>query len=444
MNSHFKQTEIGDQNVTCELCIIGAGIAGLNALFVASKYLSKNDKVILVDKNPSLGGMWNETYGYVRLHQPHKMFTAGDIEWKINREPSYLASKHEVLTHFEHCIEFLRSKVTLIERYGWVYEQHTEVPSGDGYEAHIHCTADSPTRHSLLIKARRCIKAIGLNVPTNSPISLSSAKVNSVAPQDAHLFAEQMDESDKPIYIIGGGKTAMDTAHALLARYPQKEINLVVGKGTVFFNRNKVFPIGLKRWWGGTTSLDAFLDLALMFNGDNEAEVFDYFKKEYAVFLDERFERYLFGIMSVEENEAISKGVNEVLIEYMTDIVDADGQTTMLFRSGQSRVIESGSWVVNCTGYIMRKAQTHEPYLSANGTVVSIQPTSSIHFLTSFAASGSGFDGFASTGFDSTLNVCMRAGAAGESGEEAPLRSTGTSGLLISLRTFIFILSACF
>ena len=386
MNSPITQTDFDDQDVTYDLCIIGAGIAGLNALSVASKYLSKNDKVILVDRNPSPGGMWNETYDYVRLHQPHRMFTAGDIEWTLNRAPSYLASKPEVLAHFAHCIELLRTRVTLTERYGWVYERHTEVPSGDGFEVHIDCRAEPPAKQSLSIKARRCIKAIGLNVPTNGPISLSSVQVNSVAPQDARLFGEQMDASDKPIYIIGGGKTAMDTAHALMTRYPHKEINLVVGEGTVFFNRNKVFPTGLKRWWRGTTTLDAFLDLALRFNGDNEAEVFDYFKKKYAVLLDEQFERYLFGIMSVEENTAIAKGVNDVLVDYMSDVVDVDGQTTMLFKSGQSRAIDPGSWVVNCTGYILREAQAYEPYLSANGAVVSIQPTSGIHFLTTFAA----------------------------------------------------------
>jgi flavin-dependent dehydrogenase len=35
---------------TCDVCIVGAGLAGLNALFVASQYLSRDQKVILVDR----------------------------------------------------------------------------------------------------------------------------------------------------------------------------------------------------------------------------------------------------------------------------------------------------------------------------------------------------------------------------------------------------------
>jgi cation diffusion facilitator CzcD-associated flavoprotein CzcO len=46
---------------TCDLCIVGAGLAGLNALFVASQYLSRDQKVILVDRRPRVGGMWVDT-----------------------------------------------------------------------------------------------------------------------------------------------------------------------------------------------------------------------------------------------------------------------------------------------------------------------------------------------------------------------------------------------
>ncbi|HWS94142.1 MAG TPA: NAD(P)-binding protein [Mycobacterium sp.] len=65
---------------TCDVCIVGAGIAGLNALFAASRYLSRDQKVILIDRRARAGGMWVDVYSYVRLHQPHPMFTAGNIE----------------------------------------------------------------------------------------------------------------------------------------------------------------------------------------------------------------------------------------------------------------------------------------------------------------------------------------------------------------------------
>jgi cation diffusion facilitator CzcD-associated flavoprotein CzcO len=92
----------------CEVCIVGAGIAGLNALFVASQYLSRDQRVILVDRRERVGGMWVDTYPYVRLHQPHPMFTAGNIEWTLGRDRSYLATKGEVLDHFQHCLNVIK------------------------------------------------------------------------------------------------------------------------------------------------------------------------------------------------------------------------------------------------------------------------------------------------------------------------------------------------
>ena len=76
---------------------IGAGIGGLNALYVASRYLRDDQRVALVDKRHSIGGMWVDTYDYVRLHQPHPFFTTGDVKWTFGKEPSHLASKDEVL-----------------------------------------------------------------------------------------------------------------------------------------------------------------------------------------------------------------------------------------------------------------------------------------------------------------------------------------------------------
>ena len=68
---------------SCDVCVVGGGLAGLNALFVASRHLSRDQKVILVDRRERVGGMWVDTYPYVRLHQPHPMFTAGNIKWTL-------------------------------------------------------------------------------------------------------------------------------------------------------------------------------------------------------------------------------------------------------------------------------------------------------------------------------------------------------------------------
>lgn len=107
---------------TCDVCIVGAGIAGLNALFAASRYLSRDHKVILIDRRARVGGMWVDVYPYVRLHQPHPMFTAGNIEWTLGKDRSYLATKAEVLDHFRHCLDVIRERVQVDEYFGWEFQ----------------------------------------------------------------------------------------------------------------------------------------------------------------------------------------------------------------------------------------------------------------------------------------------------------------------------------
>lgn len=373
--------------ISCELCIIGAGVAGLNALFAASRYLGKRDRVVLIDQKPEVGGMWTETYDYVRLHQPYPMFTAGNIPWTLDKPRSYLPTKQEVLQHFQHCLDTLRQRVTLITYFGYSYDEHREIEVDGDWQVDIHChrTFDQKPLH---IRARRCAKAFGFDIPQNPPLTLSSQQVESVSPHDSAFLGPAMQESDKPIFVIGGGKTAMDTAHTLIEAFPGRPINMVIGQGCMFVNRNSGFPTGLKRWFGGVMPLENFIECALRFRGDNGAQVFDYFKETQALSLNENPRQFRIGIISEEEMGVIRAGLHNVLERYIADVVDEDGQPIMLFRNGERRPIEGGSWIVNCTGYLNRHHDQvpYEPYLSDNGAVVSVNTLSSIFYLTSFAA----------------------------------------------------------
>lgn len=88
-----------------DLVVVGAGIAGLNALYAAVQYLPKNARVLLIDQKAGAGGMWNTAYDYVRLHQPHPMFTVGDMKWAWNKPRDYLAKRDEVRDHLASSVQ---------------------------------------------------------------------------------------------------------------------------------------------------------------------------------------------------------------------------------------------------------------------------------------------------------------------------------------------------
>jgi len=193
--SAAKEPDVATER--CDVCIVGAGIAGLNALFVASRYLSRDQKIILVDRRQRVGGMWVDTYPYVRLHQPHPMFTAGNIEWTLGQDPSYLATKGEVLDHFEHCVEVIKRRVRVDEFFGWAVESHGET---DGI-VRISCRSSDGRR--MVVEAKRLIKAYGFEAKPNDPLEISSERILSVSPDFCDMRCDEMHASDTPVWIIG-------------------------------------------------------------------------------------------------------------------------------------------------------------------------------------------------------------------------------------------------
>jgi hypothetical protein len=368
---------------TCDVCIVGAGLAGLNALFVASQYLSRDQKVILIDRRRRVGGMWVDTYPYVRLHQPHGMFTAGNIKWTLGQERSYLATKGEVLDHFAYCLEVIKQRVRVDELFGWELQSEQEL---DG-KVQIICRSVDGTQ--VVVEAKRLIKAYGFRVTPNDPLEFSSARVQSVSPDSCDMRCGEIHASDAPVWIVGGGKTAMDTAHALITECPGREVNLVAGSGTFFLSRDRLLPVGARRWLRGTPVSNLARETARRFDGTNEGEVASWFRAEYGVWLTPETDNLLLGVLSEAENTTIGAGLNDVIMYYLVVVVvvvDRGAATELRFRSGATKAIAPGSWLVNCTGYVLKDDHPYEPYVSDSGAVVSIQARSATLHLTSLMA----------------------------------------------------------
>lgn len=370
------------EELSCDLCIAGAGIAGLNALFAATRHLSSQQRVVVVDRNSAPGGMWHTAYDYVRLHQPHPTFTAGNIAWAGGRDPSHLSSRDEVVAHLQRCFDVCSKSVAVEARFNHAYCSHEESASG----VEVNCVSVGPDARPLRIRAQRLVKAFGYDVQVNEPLPVQSQSVRSISPNSFDISSEELRASTAPIYVVGAGKTGMDTAYALITRYPKRKVRLVVGQGMLFLDRDLVFPTGHRRWWAGKTPFQVFLDLAQRFDGRNEHEVIGHMRREYMLSLVPDARHFMYGIISKNELVAIARGSDEIIKDYLVDVQDRDGRPTMLLRSGETRVIEPGSWLINCTGYLANRIPAYEPYLSSGGRVLSVGTSSVIHLLSTVTA----------------------------------------------------------
>jgi hypothetical protein len=367
-------------DIRADVCVVGAGIAGLNALWVASQYLGRNQVAVLVDRNERVGGMWVDTYDYVRLHQPHQFFTAGNITWTLDQPPEYLADKAEVLDHLQHCLDEIKKNVSVIELFGHELDSNEEV--GDA----VRVVCRGADGRSVTVVADRLIKASGLAVETNPALALSSASVHSVSPDFCDMRDGEIAQDSAPVWIVGGGKTAMDTTLALITAQPGRSVNLLAGSGTFFSRRDYFFATGGARWWRRVLADRYFTALADDFDGTNAQDVLDGAHRKFGLAVTERADRHVYGLLSDDEALRIRTGLDQARMDYLTDVVDTGDGVELCLRSGESLPIESGTWIVNCTGYLNGRAENvNEPYVSASGRTVVVGRTAMFGF-TSFGA----------------------------------------------------------
>jgi hypothetical protein len=365
---------------TSELVVVGAGIAGLNALAVAGRYLSPRDRVVLVDTRPRAGGMWVDTYDFVRLHQPHPIFTAGNIPWQLGKPASHLATRDEVLDHLRHCVDVVRGKVDLEERFGWEYVEHAE--AGGTVTVNVR----GPDGRVEALTTRRLIKAYGNDVLPSSPLSLSSSAVRSTTPEAlSGLIAERRGDSG-PVWIVGSGKTATDVALMLRRECPRRELDMVAGSGTMFSRRETFFPTGMRRWYAGTRINAMLRQVALRFDGANERDVAAWFADTYGIGPSPEPAYFFSAYLSDAECAEVRAAVRRIEPGHLDDVLDTSDGPAIVLRDGRSLPIPTGSWIVNCTGYLAQPRRPYEPFVSDTGRVLSIQLRSSVTGpFTSFA-----------------------------------------------------------
>jgi thioredoxin reductase len=384
-----KQTQVARAPTqtaeTYDLVVIGAGVAGLNALYAATQYLSKDARVLLIDQKQAAGGMWNTAYDYVRLHQPHPMFTVGDMRWDWHKPQGYLAKRDEVRTHLARAVEAVSKKVALETDFGQTVTTCAEHPVDAGHRARVTYHPNGTPAQTRTVEARRAIYASGLNYKVADPLPLSSDAVISTIPQN--LSETLAAHPDAPVFVVGGGKTGMDSVLATLERDADRKVSLINGRGTNFLNRTKYIPTGLARWTSGELISRLFRDLALNFDGDNEAHTVAHVRQNYSTDPNGSNGVFLYGLQSEDEQSRISRGLHTTHSDYLLDVRDTPDGPMMDLRGGQTEAVERGSIFVNCTGSFFRTTQMGDDVrcLSPHGTVLNISARDGFHFLTSVA-----------------------------------------------------------
>lgn len=267
------------RRIDAELVVVGAGYAGINAVYAACSHLAKGDTIAWIDPRMSIGGQWVDQYDYVTLHQPYETFNIAGRKWNRDWHWSHLASKVEILEYFEESIAEITAKSGVNIRKVFGYKMSSYTASEEDNNVQVFAESVDISSTAVVVHAKRMIKAIGFDVPIKQPVQFSAAaSVNSTCPVDLlnPAVVKSIKASDKPIFVIGSGKTAIDTINMLVKKLNVgSRIYCICGHGTIFINRDKAFPTGFieRNMYGKNTVIDWFREAAQKYDGGNTQEV---------------------------------------------------------------------------------------------------------------------------------------------------------------------------
>jgi hypothetical protein len=226
--------------------IIGAGAVGLA---FADTLLDEDPDchVTIVDKHARPGGHWNDAYSFVALHQPSATYGVNSIEMCPDRVDQHghntgmfpLAKHAEILAYYSKLMT-----ERLIPSGRIAYFPLTEYLLQDG-DRHTARSILSGEEHSFTVR-RKLVDATWYqtSVPsTHKPAFAIAGGTRFAIPGDLPQLWKDPDHLPSHYCILGGGKTAMDTAVWLLeAGVAPERIDWVRPRDSWMFNRKLLQP----------------------------------------------------------------------------------------------------------------------------------------------------------------------------------------------------------
>jgi len=222
--------------ITCEYLVIGSGASAM--AFVDTLLTETDATIVMVDRRPEPGGHWNDSYPFVRLHQPAAFYGVaskplghGRIESSGLNVGMYELSTGVEITSYYHD---LMNEVFLPS--GRVrYFPLTEYIGG-GEVVSTLSGAHTTIEYETLVDAT----FLTTSIPSTHERKFEVADGVVCVPPNRlpHVAADHPH-----ITVLGGGKTGADSLTWLLTNgYPAEHITWVVPRDGWFLNRGGFQP----------------------------------------------------------------------------------------------------------------------------------------------------------------------------------------------------------
>jgi len=328
-----------------EYLVIGGGFAGLNTL-AALKRLGNVKSALCVDLNEKPGGSWNHFYSHVRLHADFKSFGVNMHPWHL-KDHSIRASRLDVLHHFNSYVE---NKLPS----GFLFQGKTEFESswreGAFFAKLKTLEGDEIVEVEHVIDARgfdyKCHMTKAQDLLTDND-SQQEVEMNDLS----GVFSQAGPPDGRFIVIVGGGLTGVDAAcYSVEHKNPNDQVLLITGSSKFFLSRKyATAPMP----WSRKTLGECFLEMALMYNGDNALECMQKGEQYGCIhrLTDLPADGFLFGFLSDEQKGIINDNCQIIANDHF---VRCDGRGVHL-KSGRLVQTQKHIIVVNCRSSIQMR-----------------------------------------------------------------------------------------
>lgn len=216
------------ESLDCDYLILGAGAMGMA---FADVILTEDAtaRIIFVDRRPAPGGHWNDSYPFVRLHQPAAFYGLNSTQ--LGQGGSELTSGPEIVAYFNNAMDrFLASgRVRFLPMTDY---------RGDGNVVSLV----EPNRVMRVTAHRRIVDStyMRVEIPAVCPPRYTVDDDVTVVPPNGLTC---LDRPYERYVIVGAGKTGVDAITFLLDRGVAPErIQWITPNDAWLWNRGSVQP----------------------------------------------------------------------------------------------------------------------------------------------------------------------------------------------------------
>ena len=218
-----KKDRAGDEKatLTCDYLVIGAGATGMAFADTmlessAATNASSAPSVIIVDKHPKPGGQWNDSYSFVRLHQPSKCYGVESEKLEPTEvgedADTHRATREEILAYYENVCKKLGDKFEFqfIGGTWFDFDQLKNASTEDDDGTLYRLQQQGGTSQAVRVKNKvvdgRYLEP-DLPVFVKAKFAYNEASINCIP---VNSLSDASFKRTSHYVVIGGGKTGMD------------------------------------------------------------------------------------------------------------------------------------------------------------------------------------------------------------------------------------------